>query len=96
METALEAGADDIVTGDEYYEITCEPKAFDDLRKTLEDKRIVTEVAEMRHLPSNTVELDADSARKMIRLRDMLDENDDVQNVFANEIIPDSILSEDS
>ena len=96
MEVALEAGADDIVTGDEYYEITCEPKSFDDLRKTLEDKRIVTEVAEMRHLPSNTVELDADAARKMIKLRDMLDENDDVQNVFANEIIPDSIIAEAS
>lgn len=96
METALESGADDILTGDEYYEITCEPKAFDDLRKALEDARIVTEVAETRHLPSTTVELDVDSARKMLRLRDLLDENDDVQNVYSNEIIPDSVLAEQS
>ena len=96
MEVALEAGADDIATGEEYYEITCEPKAFDDVRKALEDARIVTETAEMRHLPSNTVELDADAARKMLRLRDMLDENDDVQNVYANDIIPESILNEAS
>jgi len=96
MEVALEAGADDIATGEEYFEITCEPKAFDDVRKALEDARIVTETAEMRHLPSNTVELDAEAARKMLRLRDMLDENDDVQNVFANDIIPESILNEAS
>ncbi|MFM7129829.1 MAG: YebC/PmpR family DNA-binding transcriptional regulator, partial [bacterium] len=89
-----EAGAEDIVTSDDYYEITCDPKQFDELRKTLEDKRVVTEVAETRHLPSNSIELDADSARKMIKLRDMLDENDDVQNVFANDIIPESIHSE--
>jgi len=94
MEVALEAGADDVVTGDEFYEIICDPKQFDELRKTLEEKRIVTEVAETRHLPSNSVELDADSARKMLKLRDMLEENDDVQNVFANDIIPDSVLAE--
>lgn len=96
MEVALEAGADDIATGEEYFEITCEPKAFDDVRKAFEDARIVTETAEMRHLPSNTVELHADAARKMLRLRDMLDENDDVQNVYANDIIPESILNEAS
>lgn len=94
MEVALEAGADDIATGDEYYEITCDPKAFEDVRKALEDARIVTETAETRHLPSNTVELEGDTARRMLRLRDMLDENDDVQNVYANDIIPESILNE--
>lgn len=94
IEVALEAGADDVVTGDEFYEIICDPKQFDELRKTLEEKRIVTEVAETRHLPSNSVELDSDSARKMLKLRDMLEENDDVQNVFANDIIPDSVLAE--
>lgn len=96
MEVALEAGADDILTGDEYFEITCEPRVFEDVRKALEDARIVTETAETRHLPSTTVELDAESARKMIRLRDLMDENDDVQNIYANDIIPESILNEES
>ncbi|MFM1801154.1 MAG: hypothetical protein RJA81_506 [Planctomycetota bacterium] len=94
MEVALESGAEDIQPGDEFYEITCEPKSFDELRKALEDARIVTEVAETRHLPSNTVELDAESARKMLRLRDLLDENDDVQNIYSNEMIPESVLAE--
>ncbi|MBI1323448.1 YebC/PmpR family DNA-binding transcriptional regulator [bacterium] len=94
METALEAGADDIVTGEEFFEITCDPKSFDDVKKALEEARIVTETAEMRHLPSNSVHLDADSARKMLKLRDLLDENDDVQNVYSNEIIPEEILAE--
>lgn len=56
----------------------------------------MTETAETRHLPSTTVELDAESARKMIRLRDLMDENDDVQNIYANDIIPESILNEES
>lgn len=94
METALEAGADDIATGDEYHEITCDPKAFEDVKKALEDAGIVAESAEMRHLPSNSVALDPDAARKMMKLRDLLDENDDVQNVYSNEIIPEEILSE--
>jgi YebC/PmpR family DNA-binding regulatory protein len=96
MEVALEAGADDIATSDDYFEITCDPKVFEDVRKALEDARIVTDTAETRHLPSTTVELDPESARKMLRLRDLMDENDDVQNIYANDIIPESILNEDA
>jgi len=93
MEVALEAGADDVELVDGYYEVTCDPKLFETVRKSLEEQRIPTETAETSYIPSNYVDLDVDSGRKMRKLRDMLDENDDVQNVYANDNIPEEALA---
>jgi YebC/PmpR family DNA-binding regulatory protein len=93
MEVALEAGADDVALVDGYYEVTCDPKIFDSVRKSLEEQRIPTETAETSYIPSNYVDLDVESGRKMRKLRDMLDENDDVQNVYANDNIPEEALA---
>jgi YebC/PmpR family DNA-binding regulatory protein len=93
MEVALEAGADDVELVDGYYEVTCDPKLFETVRKSLEDQRISTETAETSYIPSNYVDLDVDNGRKMRKLRDMLDENDDVQNVYANDNIPEEALA---
>ena len=92
MEVALEAGADDINLVEEYFEITCEPKAFEGVRKALEENRIATESADTSYLPTNYVALDADGARKMLRLRDILDENEDVQNVYDNAELPEELV----
>ncbi len=92
MEIALEAGADDMQQVEDYFEITCDPKVFDSVRKALEAQKVAVDAAENRYIPANTVELDADNAKRMIRLRDILDENDDVQNIYANDIIPDEFL----
>ena len=89
MNIVLEAGADDLTRDGDYYEVLCDPKIFDSLRKTLEEQLIVVESAEIGYIPSTSVELDAESARKMLRLRDLLDENEDVQDVYSNEIIPE-------
>jgi YebC/PmpR family DNA-binding regulatory protein len=93
MEVALEAGADDVDLVDGYFEVTCDPKLFETVRKSLEEQRIPTETAETSYIPSNYVDLDVDSGRKMRKLRDMLDENDDVQNVYANDNIPEEALA---
>jgi YebC/PmpR family DNA-binding regulatory protein len=93
MEVALEAGADDVALVDGYYEVTCDPKIFDAVRKSLEEQRIPTETAETSYIPGNYVDLDVESGRKMRKLRDMLDENDDVQNVYANDNIPEEALA---
>ena len=93
MEVALEAGADDVALVEGYYEVTCDPKLFETVRKTLEEQRIPTESAETSYIPSNYVDLDVESGRKMRKLRDMLDENDDVQNVYANDNIPEEALA---
>ncbi len=92
MEVALEAGADDVEHLDEYLEVTCDPKVFEDVRKALEANKIATESAETSYIPTNTVELDVENGKKMLRLREILDDNDDVQNVYANDNLPAELV----
>jgi YebC/PmpR family DNA-binding regulatory protein len=93
MEVALEAGADDVAMVGDYFEVTCDPKLFDAVRKALEDQKIATESAETSYIPSTQVDLDLDNGKKMLKLRDLLEENDDVQNVYANDNIPEEALA---
>ena len=93
MEVALEAGADDVELVEGYYEVTCDPKLFDTVRKKLEDERIPSESAETSYIPTTYVDLDVENGKKMRKLRDLLDENDDVQNVYANDNIPEEALT---
>jgi transcriptional/translational regulatory protein YebC/TACO1 len=93
METALDAGADDVQLVEGLYEVTCDPKLFETVRKRLEEERVPTESAETSYIPSTSVELDVENGRRMRKLRDMLDENDDVQNVYANDNIPEEAMA---
>ena len=93
MEIALEAGADDLKRDGDYFVVTCDPRSFDDVRKALEDHEIPTETAETSYLPQTTVDLDVENGRKMLKLRDLLDDNDDVQNVYSNENIPEEAMA---
>jgi YebC/PmpR family DNA-binding regulatory protein len=93
MEVALEAGADDIERIGEYFEVTCDPKIFETVRKALEQHRIATESAETSYIPSNYIDLDVENGRRMLRLRDLLEENEDVQNVYANDNIPEAAMA---
>ena len=93
MEVVLEAGADDLNHVEEFFEVTCDPKVFESVRKALEREKIATEVAETTYLPSTSTKLDADASRKMIRLRDILEENEDVQNTYDNAEIADELVS---
>ncbi len=92
MEVVLEAGADDLKHVDEYYEVTCDPKVFEAVRKSLEDHKIATDSADTSYLPGNYVNLDADLGKRMLRLRDLLEENEDVQNVFDNAEVPEELV----
>lgn len=96
MEIVLEAGAEDMEEIDEYYEILCDPKSFESVRKALEDHEIEPENAETTYIPSTTVDLDVETGRKMMRLRDLLDDNEDIQNVFSNDNIPEEALASTS
>jgi YebC/PmpR family DNA-binding regulatory protein len=93
MEVALEAGADDIELLDGYWEVTCDPKVFESVRKALETHKIATETAETSYIPTNWVDLDVDNGKRMLKLRDLLEENDDVQNVYANDNIPEAAMA---
>jgi YebC/PmpR family DNA-binding regulatory protein len=94
MEIALSAGADDMRKAGEIYEITCQPVAFDGLKKALEAKSIPMEVAEVTRVASSEVPInDVVTAKKIVALMDELDENEDIQNASANFNIPDDIMA---
>jgi YebC/PmpR family DNA-binding regulatory protein len=93
MEVTLDAGADDFELVEGFYEVTCDPKLFEVVRKRLEEERIPTESAETSYIPTTSIDLDVENGRKMRKLRDMLDENDDVQNVYANDNIPEEAMA---
>ncbi len=85
MMLALESGADDVTADGDVYEIYTAPSDLDTVRKALEGEKDVKILsAEQDMIPSNTVKLDEETERKVQRLLDMLDENDDVQDVYHN------------
>jgi YebC/PmpR family DNA-binding regulatory protein len=92
MEVVLEAGADDLNRVDGYFEVTCDPKIFEAVRKELDGHRIATESADTSYIPSTSVDLDIENGKRMLKLRDLLEENEDVQNVFANDNIPAELI----
>jgi YebC/PmpR family DNA-binding regulatory protein len=92
MEVALEAGADDLNRVDGYFEVLCDPKAFETVRKALDAHKIAAESSETSYIPTTTVELDLDNGKRMLKLRDLLDENEDVQNVYSNDNLPAELV----
>jgi YebC/PmpR family DNA-binding regulatory protein len=95
MEIALEAGADDLQSEDaDLFEIITAPEAFEQVRQALEKNKIPTIEAKLGQIPSNYVKLDEQKSKQMIRLMEMLDDQDDVQNVWTNFDIPEEMLEE--
>jgi len=94
LEIALNAGADDMQTVGDVFELTCEPGAYEKLNKTLQEKEIATEVAEISMVPQNTIEInDEHTAKKIISLMEAFEDHDDVQNAYANFDIPDDVMA---
>ena len=94
FEVALEAGADDVARSGDLFEVICGIDVFQQVADALEAGKIPTDVAEMTRIASTTVELDASDSRKILRLLEALDEQDDVQSVTANFNIPDEVMAE--
>jgi YebC/PmpR family DNA-binding regulatory protein len=94
MDIVLSAGAEDLRNAGEIYEITCQPVAFEGLKKAIEARSIPMEVAEVTRVASSEVPInDVATARKIIAIMDELDEHEDVQNASANFNIPDDIMA---
>jgi len=93
MTLALEAGAEDMQTEDENFVVTTPPNDFEKVKKALEDGGVVPDVAEITMIPQTYVKLDGKEAQQMLRLVEALEDNDDVQNVYANFDIPDEIMN---
>jgi YebC/PmpR family DNA-binding regulatory protein len=92
MSAAIDAGAEDVLVEGDSYEIRCEATQLMEVRRKLEEARISFSSAEVTMIPKNTVALNESDARKTLRLLDALEENDDVQEVFANFDIPDEVM----
>lgn len=94
MEIALNAGADDLDNTGEIFEITCDPAAYEELKKALEEAEIPIELAEISMVPQTMVEIsDEATAQKVLALMEAFEDHDDVQNVYANFDIPDEIVA---
>jgi YebC/PmpR family DNA-binding regulatory protein len=93
MQIVLEAGAEDMITESNYYQIITDPKNYEQVRKAIEQKDIKITSAEITMEPKSYVKVaDSEMADKILELVDALDDHDDVQNVYANFDIPDEIL----
>ncbi len=90
---AADAGAEDVAEEGSSFEVTCAPEDLHSVREALEAAGIAVTDAEVTMLPKTTVEIEGESvARKVLKLIDGLEENDDVQDVYANFDIPEHVL----
>jgi len=94
FEIAIEAGADDVNKVGDAFEVTCSPELYQDVSVMFEEQKIPTDVAELALIPGNTVDLDEVGAKKILKLLEALEDQDDVQSVTANFNIPDDVMEE--
>ena len=91
LEAAIEAGAENVVSTAAGHEVTCEVESFFAVRDALETRFGEPESAKLDWRPENTVTLDEEKARSVFKLLDVLEDHDDVQNVYANFDLPDDL-----
>ena len=92
MILALEAGAEDFKAEDDSFEIIAAPEDFDQVQEVFEKNNIQTSIAQITMIPETTVELSGSDAVKMLKLMEVLEDHDDVQEVYANFDIPDELM----
>ena len=93
MAKAIDAGADDFSSDEDFYQITCQSQDFDKVRTNLLSGNLKIESGELSMVPKNTIKIeDEETAKKILTLVEELEDNDDVQNVYSNFDIPDEIL----
>ena len=97
MSIALDAGAEDFKNDpeEENYEIITAPEDYNSVKEFLEQKDIPLNLAEITMIPQNYIKLESKDAGKMLKLMDLLEYHDDVQNVYANFDIPDDFMETD-
>lgn len=94
LEIALNAGADNMENIGDAFEITCDPAAYEELKKALEAAEIPTQLAEIAMVPQTTIPVNEEvKAKKILALMEAFEDHDDVQNVYANFDIPEEIIA---
>jgi YebC/PmpR family DNA-binding regulatory protein len=93
MEAAIEAGADDVSSGEGGHEVYAAQETFREVAKALEAKFGEPRKAALTWKPQNTVAVDDEAGEKLLKLIDLLNEHDDVQNVYANFEVSDTLMA---
>ena len=93
LEAAIDAGADDVVSSESGHEIYASQETFRDVARALEAKFGEAREAALIWKPQNTVSVDDEAGEKLLKLLDLLNEHDDVQNVYANFEVSDALVS---
>ena len=94
MNLVLEAGAEDLQTDGNEFEVIVSPHNFENVRKILEDQKVEMASAEVAYVPKTTVAIEGKEAEKVLKLMEALEDNIDVQNVHANFDIPDAVMEQ--
>lgn len=94
IEVGLESGAEDVRRDGDKFEVLCDPDVHSQVAEAFASRQLKPENQEITRIPNNTVDLDADTARRVLKLMEALDDHDDVQNVSANFNIPDEAMAE--
>ncbi|MDE3056632.1 MAG: YebC/PmpR family DNA-binding transcriptional regulator [Bacteroidota bacterium] len=89
----LDAGAEDLKSESDAYEVITSPETFEAVKKAIEAKGIKIEEAELEFAPENTVKVEGADAEKVLKLMEALEEHDDTQHVYANFDIDEKILA---
>ena len=94
MEIAIEAGAEDVSSSEMCHEVTTDPESFLTVKEALESAGVEIQSSEVTMVAANTVTVDLETARKIMRLLDALEDHDDAQNVSSNVDIPDEVAAQ--
>lgn len=90
----IDGGAEDIEMEEDFFSITTAMEDFGNMQKKLEEMGIEPESAELQRIPHETIKLDDETARKTLKIIEMFEDDDDVQNVFHNLEITDELMAE--
>lgn len=90
----LEAGAQDLKNSGDSFEVICDPTDFEKVAAVLSENNIQPTSADLVQTADTMVAVDEETARKVVKLLDLLDDHDDVQNVFSNADLPDSAFAD--
>ncbi len=93
MNIVLESGADDMSRQGDLFEIVCEPSAFAQVQEALTKAGIAPKSADVVMLPKASVDVDLETGKKVVKLMEMLDDHDDVQNVYSNANLTEEMLA---
>ncbi len=94
LSIVLDAGAEDVKTEDENFEVITDPKDFENVKEALRKGNIEMETADITMIPSSTVKVVGSEAKQVLALVEALEDHDDTQNVYANFDIPDSVMDD--